>query len=642
MTWLALALSTGALALIVLVPGGMIAALLGFRGLWLPAIAVPAGVSVIAIAATAGPLLGIRWGILPVLISTVGIAVVAGVLRLLLWRGTALLEAPRLSRGAMLAVAAATLAVAAQVVLVIRAPEAISQTFDNIFHLNAIRYALDTGSASPLTLGQMTSGESGGIPFYPSAWHAMGSLLVQLTGVSIPVASNAMTIFFAAAWPVSAILFARVLFSGGTALVVGAAAVSAALPAFPLLMIRYGVLFPYMVSIALIGTALALLWGALNARGRARWPFTVALAGVLPALVISHPGGFVAFLFFATMVLVPFFIGFLRDARSAGARAGAVAGAVAYLLIGGVAWYVLRPPAAARTWLPEETIGQAVGEVLTVSVYRMPVNLVIAALVVVGIVVALRRRSRADVVALLVFLAAAGLYIVVSGLPYPLLRDILTGTWYNNVPRLAALLPVAWVPLGALGAAELWRLVTDRIARTGGARWKSVLATALSVVLLVFVPQAVTMRQAIGTAHATFRMDADSQLLSSDEQILLSRLDKEVPEGALIVGSPWTGTALAYALANRPVMLPHTLTDITEGKKAIVDGLDHADPQSPACAAVRDLKASYALDFGTRQVNDSHVTYSGLDDLSGSPNLTLVDQQGEAKLYKITGCGVDG
>ena len=43
-----------------------------------------------------------------------------------------------------------------------------SLTFDNVFHLNAIRYVLDTGAASPLQLGQMTS-PSGGVPFYPSA-----------------------------------------------------------------------------------------------------------------------------------------------------------------------------------------------------------------------------------------------------------------------------------------------------------------------------------------------------------------------------------------------------------------------------------------------------------------------------------------
>lgn len=160
MTWLALALAVAVLALAIVLPGLLISYLLGFRGLWLPGLSVAAGVSVLAMAATVAPIVGLRWGILPVVIMTVVVAAICVGLRFLLWRGEAVRESG-LSRGAMLAVVGSVLLIVVQLVLIIRVPDAISQTFDNIFHLNAIRFALDTGSASPLTLGQLTSSHSG-------------------------------------------------------------------------------------------------------------------------------------------------------------------------------------------------------------------------------------------------------------------------------------------------------------------------------------------------------------------------------------------------------------------------------------------------------------------------------------------------
>ncbi|NKF32288.1 hypothetical protein HER21_38325, partial [Pseudomonas sp. BGM005] len=114
----------------------------------------------------------------------------------------------------------------------------------------------------------------------------------------------------------------------------------------------------------------------------------------------------------------------------------------------------------------------------------------VAALVIAGLVVCLRRRSATDWMAVGFFAAAAGLYIVVSGLPYLVQRDILTGAWYNNAPRLAALLAIAWVPLAAVGGATLWnaatRWVTRRISRRGLRR--ASLAAAV-VLVLVVIPQ---------------------------------------------------------------------------------------------------------------------------------------------------------
>src|SRR5690606_35955178 len=119
------------------------------------------------------------------------------------------------------------------------------QSFDNIFHLNAIRYIVDTGIASPLEIGQMTS-PGGGLPFYPSAWHATVAIIVQLSGTSIPVAVNTAALVTAAVvWPVGILALSRMLLGSSASVIVGTGIVAAAVPAFPLLPMDFGVLYPY-------------------------------------------------------------------------------------------------------------------------------------------------------------------------------------------------------------------------------------------------------------------------------------------------------------------------------------------------------------------------------------------------------------
>lgn len=642
MVWFDLALAVLATCGIVLVPGIAVSLVLGMRGLAALALAVPAGVTIIVLAALAAPFVGMPWGVIPVLLVTAVIAVIAGALRFALWRRPSDRPTfPPVAAGGIVALCAAGVVLVIQLIGVIGDPQNISQTFDNIFHLNAIRYALDTGSVSPLTIGMMTSGPTGGLPFYPSGWHSVATLVVQLSGVSIPIASNAVMMFFAAfAWPLSMFLLVRTLFGASTPVLVTAAAVSAALPAFPLLLVEYGVLFPYMMSLSMIAVPIALIveacrqdsWGA-------RRLLIVAILGTLPGVAIAHPGGFVALIVFATVVLGVFWVRLLFSEAPRRRKGVTSVWVAAYALVAIVSWYALRPPAAARTWGTTVTLGQAVGEVLTVSVWAAPVNIVVATLVVVGAVVAARRRMTTDWIALGLLAAAAGLYIVVAGLPYWVPRDILTGAWYNNAPRLAALLPIAWVPLAAIGGARLWQVLRAVLAPVRRPRLQTVLAGLIAVVVLVVIPQVGSMRQAVASARGAFAVTDASPLLTSDELALIERLDEEIPEDAVILGSPWTGTALAYALADRQVVMPHTLMDITDDMSVVLDGLDTARAGTAVCDALDRLGVDYVLDFGTQEINGGEHTYKGLDRLDSSSAVEEIDAVGDAVLYEVVACG---
>ncbi|WP_295774840.1 DUF6541 family protein [uncultured Microbacterium sp.] len=641
MTWLDLAAATAVAVALVFVPGLALTFAAGLRGLWVAALATPAGVTVIGVAAVASPMMGQGWSVSSVAIVTVVAAVVLFALRALVWRRQPADSTLR-GRGVFVfaAVAIAVAVTTVQLVLMIGAPDSISQTFDNVFHLNAVRYILDHGNASPLFVASMTSA---GAPasFYPTGWHAIASLVVMISGVTIPVASHAtMLVFAAVAWPLGIVLFTRTLGVHSRAGLLVAGVAAASFPSFPLLAVDYGVLFPYMMGLSLIPASLAAVLSlrfATTLPERARW--LVILLGVVPGMAIAHPGGLMAFLLFGAVILALGVISHLMSDASRRSK-GAVSvvagiGVVVFCAI----WYVMRPEAAARTWLPDETVAQAIGEVLAASPARSALNIAMAVLVVTGIVVCIRRRTRTDLVALAIAFVASALYIVVSGLPYWTLRDMIVGVWYDNSPRLAALLPIIWVPLAARGyeTAHAWlrELLTKRGVNARSARW---IVAASSALIIGVLPQATAMRVAVDNAARSYRFTDAAPLLSSDEYELIMRLPGLVPRDAVIAGSPWTGTALAYALADRNVLMPHTLTATTPDTDLINEDLDDASPGSPVCNAIRTEHVQYVLDFGSREVNGGRHVFPGLKDLRDSPAVRLVDEVGEARLYEVVGC----
>ncbi|GAB3612435.1 DUF6541 family protein [Humibacter ginsengisoli] len=644
MTWADLALALGAAAAFVLVPGLVIGLVAGLRGMWLWGLSAPFGVTVISIAAVGAPFANLRWGVLPVLIALAALALIVLVLRLLIWRRLPPLSFNEANRHAWVpavAIAAPMLIILIQVLVIVGNPQNISQTFDNVFHLNAIRYAVDQGNASPLFINSMTSA-GGPAGFYPSGWHALGALVVITTNASIPVASNALTLLFPAIiWPGGILLLARVFGGSSPAFLLSAGLLAAATPAFPLLMIQYGVLFPYMMSLTLLPAAFAVLVTVAfrkHESPRADWGAVLLLLGTIPGIVVAHPGAFMALLAFATVTLAVWFVYQLRSHPSRRRIWVLLALGFGYLVALIAAWYKLRPPAAARGWPAQETVAQAIGEVFAAAVWSAPIDIAVAALAIVGCVVALRRRTRVDVVLLLVFVTTVILYVVVSGLPYWTPRDMLVGPWYNNAPRLAALLPVGWIPLGAIGAKHAlgWLMRwADRRQRKRGAR---VIVAAAAVVVLIVLPQLTSMRNMVLDTVPIFRYSKNAPLLSADEDTLLNRLDREVPRDAEIAGSPWTGTALAYALADRRVIMPHILSQLSRSDKLIMNGINHAVPGSAVCAAVHHDHVDFVLDFGSAEVNGGRHPYRGLQDLSKSAALKLVDHVGQAKLYRVVGC----
>ena len=650
MQWLEFSWAALATILLFAVIGVPLARIIGLRGFAAIASAPAFTVTIVAVTAVIAPWVGLSWSVLPVVL----VAIVVGAVLFGIRRATRRFEPPPAARrlfdgwllGAFLAAAAL---LTFRFLTIIYEPGNISQTFDNVFHLNGVRFALDTGNASSLWLGRM-SNPSGGLPFYPAAWHGLVSLIVQISATTIPVAVNAVTLVVAAvAWPLGILFLTRTLFGRHPVLTVSAGLLAASLPVFPTLLMNYGVLYPYQLGIALLPVALAATLRMLglvgNASSPSRWWWGVALLGAMPGLALSHPGAFVAWLGLTFPMAVVFVV--LRWRATAGRRGRLIiAGATAvYLAVGVVLVDVLRPPPEARGWPLQMNLGEAFIDLITVSAwYQVPA--VLAAIAIgAGIVWACIARTPPAIAALGMYIVAGVLFIVVAALPLLTIRDALTGMWYNNLPRLVALLPIAMVPLGAYGVACTWVKISSgarvRAVMSRSPRWAlpvgGVVLAALAALGMQTGPWS-PVPMALQWASYSFYLGPDSPLVSSDEMALIDRIDDHVPAGVTIAGSPYTGASLAYALADRPVLMPHVLMEVTDDLETVNDGLADAQAGDEVCAALERLDVGFVLDFGDLRITDFAADLRGLSDLEDSDAVRLVDEQGEARLYEVVAC----
>jgi hypothetical protein len=542
---------------------------------------------------------------------------------------------------------------------VIGHPEAMAQRWDNIFHLNAIRYVVETGNGSTLTLNRMVSPEST-IALYPAAWHQLASLAVPLAGDSVLVAHNLTLLAVGGlVWPASCIFLVRCLVGPSPVAAVVAGTAAAGFSVFPLGLMAWGPLFPNILALALapvsLGLLVRLLGPGVSADRTARTPdaagrvrLAASLVVTLGALFVSQPNAFLALLVVAVpLAATAWWLGLraAAGARRRGPALGLAAVAVVVVTTWLLLWNVLTTD---RAWDPFTSFGRGVGEaVMFTANGRDDVPWVLVVLTAAGIYAAISRRRLRWLV--LGHLSLVLLYAVSAGGEEGPWREWLTGGWYVDSYRLAATLPLTAVPLAALGAAHVVEglaagatALASFAGRPRAAR--TALPVAAVVVLALVVPysQIGSLTQATRWGKQYYAWEGAESVLTRDEYELLEDLDELTDPEDVIAVNPWNGGSLAFAVGERPVTQYHVGTPGPEVRE-IVTGIDAAVPGSPACEAAEELDVRYVLDFGTQFIipdEPSALAYTGVNavDPAVDLNLVLVERNGQAALYEIVGC----
>jgi hypothetical protein len=632
---------------VVFVPGLVVGLAARLRGFALAAFAAPISVSVVSLSAIVAPWLGLGWSFIPVALGTAVAVLLGGAVA---WRYRHGETAGRpggphwghIASG-IAAVAVAAALIGRRLIYVFGTPDAFSQTFDNVFHLNAVRYILDTGNGSSMFVSTLTGGG-----FYPAAWHDLVAL-VATSGTEITVATNVVNLVVGSlVWPLSMIALTRALVGDRPAAAWLAAIFSTGFGAFPILLLDFGVLYPNFLGTALLPAAVALLARALgfaDSQGTNRRLSALLFVMCLPGVALAHPNSLMTLLAMGVPVLLVVWATWARHwtkARRPWILAAVVL--VVGLLAAAAAWHFIRPPVEAATWAPVETEAQAIGELLSLSGIGRPIAWLPAILALMGIGWAMRTAGRRWFLG--IYAVVGLLFVVAAGMPFGRLRTALTGVYYNDPPRLAALLPTIGIPLAVAGGLWIWDRCAPVLRRWWqGLRPNDILVKATAVAAIAaaaVIVQTGSVRDAARAAATSYRLTPTAPLISSDEMALLDRLDAETPEDAVLVGNPWNGSSLAYAIADRRVAQAHILSEVPPGLPLVYQHLDDAASDPAVCEAVHRLHITYVLDFGPQEVHGGDHGVSGLGNLVQSGVAQLVDQQGAAKLLRITACGNQG
>lgn len=537
-------------------------------------------------------------------------------------------------------------------------PEAFSQSLDNSFHMNAIRWIQEHGDASSLTLGAVSAADQQPA-FYPAGWHDFVSLIYSTTGTSIATATI-VTVLLAASilWPCSLVALSLSIPKLRRLQALAIPALTCGFAAFPGLLLRWGVLFPNLLGYALVPSFVALMVCLVQVMVRGEYAALLslclaALVGVA-GLALVHPNAVVSAVVFA-LPLVLAGVAWVVRSRELASRQKWVRSALLGLVILGCvgAWWFLRPGASAsNTWEPMLTEGEALYQFLFLGLENanqlrdtFNPSYLAGFLALWGAGYLLYKHRNLWLIASWVLIGY--LWIVSASVPRGEFRLLMVAPWYTDHFRLAALVVFPSVILAGIGLGGFVEGLLTWVARRAPRPARLKVATVGMGVAMVLVLVVAGLSSRVPSVQETtlavsqeYRVTPTSVVLNQDEMNVINEIPKIVPKGDVIVNNPWDGSAYIYALADRHLTGYHFEFETSPKYSAIMHNLKDARTNPEVCREVNKYKAHWyvhlenQLNFGP----DAQKNYDGLVAAIDTDVLTPVYSSGSMTLYRISAC----
>lgn len=558
-----------------------------------------------------------------------------------------------------LATAIPAVIISIQLINVFHSPTMISQTTDGVFHLNAVRYMLESGNGSAFA---PSIGLNGAPSIYPASWHSVVAMVAGSSGAGIAESVNAVNLVIGGlVWPSGVIFFLRQLTGNGRLVLIAGGILTSCFGIFPFRMLDWGVLYPSFLSIATTLPAVGLImiyFKRSNSGDTLRTPLAVwLLLCCVPGIFLTQPSGMLMILAIALPLIlsaenrlfdIPRALRKPQRFPLSILQARLPANILLVCSAAGV-WALLRPVPLTEVefTVPTETPAQAIGELLWAAPLNSFPSFFVAILIAIGFLSLLRNKRQrwfavSHIIVSLLFLASASF-------PTGLLRTFLTGSWYDDYNRVAASLVLTWAPLAAIGAVKALDFLTDAAAekitfvRSNDTRSKQLMVLGAVVLLGVTFAgsQAFTVAAGIRSAGANFNIDRNARMMSADEQALFEKLPSIVPAGTAVAGDPWDGSALAYYVSGTKMVFGHMFVPMNPDRELIARHLNEAAVNPEVCPAVRRLNVRYVIysyqpvfDFGYPRDGQ----YDGLRYIPSSKGFSRVASVGIASLYEVKAC----
>lgn len=537
-------------------------------------------------------------------------------------------------------------------------PEAFSQTLDNSFHMNAIRWIQEHGDASSLTLGAVAAANQEPT-FYPAGWHDFVYLIYSTTGTSIATATIVMILLAAGIiWPCSLVAMCLSIPHLRPLQALAIPALTCGFFAFPGLLLFWGVLFPNLLGYALLPAFVALLLHMIQLMARREYSFVLSLSLTilvgLGGLALVHPNAVVSAAVFAVPMLLGGVVQVLRT-RGASTRERLVGTGVLVALIAGCVtiWLSLRPSEeASDLWTAIMSEGEAVYQFLFLGLENAnplggnfaPAYL-LGFLALWGVGYLLYKRRNLWLIGS--WMLVGYMWIIAASVPRGDFRLLMVAPWYTDHFRLAALVvfpAVLLAGIGLGGAVEgLFVRIMHAIPREKHAKVAPAMMGASMVLVLVVAglsSRTPAMHDATLQVAERYKVTPTSDILNQDEMNVINEIPKIVPKDDVIVNNPWDGSAYIYALADRHLTSYHFEFQTSPKYAAILNDLKDARTNPEVCRVVNEYKAHWYVhlenqgNFGPAQQKN----YDGMVAAIDTDVLTPVYSSGPMTLYRISAC----
>jgi hypothetical protein len=562
-------------------------------------------------------------------------------------------------------------------------PDAIMQAWDLGAHVNIIRAFLDSGSFSSLdTSAYLTTADAAIRPasdvgFYPSAWHALCALTIQVTGAGTAVVINAsLFVLSFMVFPLAMAALLGFIFKGDTRRMVLGGVASVSFVSFPWDLLAFGPIYPFesalscMPSSAVLFMCVARADASSRERLRMMCPFLVSLVGLalLQTSLLFTLGVFVAFYCVDGVWRASGERGFDLRVR--------LLASLGLLLLIGIIWVVCNGlpfmgPIVENNWPRFASSVQELVNIFTQTytlgfIFEISAQVLLGILVLVGLLRALRSSRFRWVACTYLFLC---LICFVGATSEGTLKHLLAGFWYCDPMRLAAMASVAAIPLAVLGMDLVVEVVQTFVRSYGESHGKepwdlAALVACVAVFLVInFMPSVNwpglhnASEESTGTLHTTFgdyrsavaSATADGYPLTSEERDFLDEVKATVEPDALVVNDPTDGSSLAYGydgLRTYYRMFRGFDEEATEQSRIIMGGLVDVASDEKVRQAVVDVDARYVLLLDSTGSDVSFINFLGEYDptmfrgvnsiTDETPGFEKVLERGNMRLYRIT------
>ena len=549
----------------------------------------------------------------------------------------------------------------------------LTQSEDNIRHYAYIRSLLNSTDWSTLNVSMYGIGvsqslnpylsQTGG--FYPLGWHIPSAITCALASTSIGIGTNVVNFaLIGISLPLGSYYLISQVFPNESKLRVATGAiVSLVLPASPWVLLAVWPLFPNLATMCLIPAAAALFIDATTDSSAYRPTKIVSFILCCGGISVTQPNG----IFVCAVLLIPYTVWICSKHGSETKFANRIGIKKARLIVGSIAtlsisliWIALYklPPfqgVVSYYWSPISTIWQAMVDCLLTAYPIQPASIFIALLCAAGALHLLRKKLYWPVISCSL---AVVLYVVAAAFGDNVIKHVLTGFWYTDPYRVAAMLAFCCIPVAYSGFTLLLgtvKAIADRLDMPSKSCIVAIAAVLALFIVFALPSFAIRGVTEITTPYSTMtanmrgftRVD-EGAILTESKIKFLNKVATITGPNAVIANTPYDGSCFAKGIANLNLLFcnDENYTELTTSSWAIDlrSNLSNYVSSSSTKKNVRDKDVQYVLsleeDEGTMKAwypAFEQSRWTGILSISeATPGFELILQTGDMALYKIT------